>query len=755
MDKKEKVYNFIISREYIPLKAEEMRHVLAVPPEDYGKFQDVLDALELEGKIVKTKKNRYIPLKNSNLIRGTLSCSAYGQFAFVNTEDENSDDIYIHADNLADAYNNDLVLAAVDFKNPKSGKSEGHIVKILKRGNERITGVIDDIKDEVFCIVPDNKKIYASVRIKVSDALGCSVGDRVSAKITGYPKQGIIEAAVLKNLGCSDELKSYTEAIICEHGIKQEFDKQTLEEANNTPKRVSQKEISKRIDLRDDIIITIDGDDARDFDDAVSVKKNNDGTYSLGVHIADVSNYVKQGSALDYEAFMRGTSVYLSDRVIPMLPALLSNGICSLNPHVNRLTLSVFMTVDKKGNIKLDKIAKTVIRSCERMTYNDVAQLLEAPTKKLLKKYEYLMPMLNDMKDLAAILHNRREKRGSINFDFPESKVSVNDMGEPIGIIKTERKISHKIIEEFMLAANETVAEFAFWAELPFVYRVHEAPTPEKTEDFNRFLLHFGYGLKGKIDKDNPVHPKAFAQILDKISGSDEEIMISTYMLRSLMKAEYKPENLGHFGLCAKYYCHFTSPIRRYPDLIIHRIIKDYLDSKTLDKYNAVVSQAAVNSSKTEREADDCERDVDDLMKTAFMSSKIGETFEAWVSSVTGFGIFVQLDNTVEGLIRLESMKDDYYEFDEVRKTVTGKRKSKVYSVGTVLEVVLVRCDLLTRQIDFVRKEDYSIFENYSNYTNTPKKGRDKKHKHKKRGKARSFAKTKKHKPKKRKKRNG
>ncbi len=750
MDRKERIYNFITSRDYIPLKAEEMRHVLGVPPEDYDNFSDILNSLESEGKIVKTKKNRYISLKASDFVCGTLSCSAYGQFAFVNTAEENSDDLYIHADKLCDAYNNDLVLAAVDLKNPRNGKSEGHIVKILKRGNERITGIIEDIKDNYFIVVPDNKKIYATVMIKITDASDCTVGDRVSAEICAYPQKGIINAMVIKNLGNSDQLKSNIEAIICEHSIKQEFDESTLDEAENISKRVSQKEIAQRLDLRDEIIITIDGDDAKDFDDAVSVKKNDNGTYSLGVHIADVSHYVTPGSSLDAEAFKRGTSVYLADRVIPMLPVDLSNGICSLNPHVNRLTLSVFMTVTPEGEIKLDKIAKSVIRSAERMTYNDTAQLLENPTQKLLKKYDYLLPMLNDMKDLAQILRKKREKRGSINFDFPESKVIVNDMGEPTDIIKTERKISHKIIEEFMLAANETVAEFAFWAELPFIYRVHEAPTPEKTDDFNRFLHNFGYGLKGKFDKDNPIHPKAFQQILDKIAGSDEEIMISTYMLRSLMKAEYKPENLGHFGLSAKYYCHFTSPIRRYPDLMIHRIIKEYLDSVSLDKYTVPVSEASSNSSKTEREAELCERDVDDLMKTAFMSSKIGDTFTARVSSVTGFGIFVQLENTVEGLIRLESMKDDYYEFDDLSKTVTGKRKSKEYHVGTILNVVLVRCDLLTRQIDFVREEDYSIYENYTRSHETKKEKRHKKH-----GKRRYLVKSKKHKPKKRKKRNG
>lgn len=731
MDRKERIFQYINSKEYIPLPKPELAAVLCVPNEDMDEFSQLLDELISEGKIFLTKKKRYDSTSRAGFIRGKLSCSPNGRFGFV-IPDDGGEDIFIVPNGFLDAYNSDTVLTVIDTKNPKNKKSEGHITKIIKRGNQTLCGVIKSFDGEYFHISPDNLKIYASLRVKAENSMGADIGQRVLMTITEYPKEGEIHAAVTKILGNSNDLKSNIEAIIEEHSIKQEFDTKTLDEAKNSPKRVTQKEIEKRLDLRDKLIITIDGDDARDFDDAVSVEKCGEDEYLLGVHIADVTEYVKEGTALDNEAFLRGTSVYLADRVIPMLPVELSNGICSLNPKVNRLTLSVFMRITKSGEITLDKISKTVIRSSERMTYNDVADLLENPTPALLKKYEYLMPHLYNMRDVAKILYNRREVRGSINFDFPESHIKVDDEGNPIEIIKTERRISHKIIEEFMLAANETVAELAFWAELPFVYRVHEPPTPDKTTEFNRFIMNFGYSLKGKFDKDNPIHPKAFCQVIEKIKGSDEEEMISTYMLRSLMKAEYKCENLGHFGLAAKYYCHFTSPIRRYPDLLIHRILKRFIDGEDTSAFSHITPAAAKNSSDTEIEAEYCERDVDDLMKTAFMQEFIGDEFEAVVSSVTSFGVFVRLENTVEGLIRLDSMKDDFYEYSEDEKLVRGTKTQNEIRIGTRLLVVLVNCDIMTRRIDFVRSEDfsYSVFEKFTKkkkslhrpYKNTKKK---------------------------------
>lgn len=701
-ERKEKILKYIKSKEYLPLKIDEMAAVLCVPEEDFDEFSKILDELVKEGRVKLTKKKRYQPT-DDDIISGTLLCNAYGFYAFFKPDDENEEEVFISGEKLNGAMHTDKVLVSIDIKNPSSGKREGHVIKILERGIKRTTGIIKREKKNTFLVEPDNKKIYQNIIINKNDALDANVGDRVLVEITDYANDTLF-GIVTKNLGSGDDIRSNVEAIIEEHSIKQEFFEDTIIEAENAPKRVSPKEIEKRLDLRDKTIFTIDGDDARDFDDAVSVEMVGD-KYLLGVHIADVTHYVKEGSSLDSEALLRGTSVYLADRVIPMLPKTLSNGICSLNPKVNRLTLSVFMKIDKDGNVEFESLKKSVIRSCERLTYNDVADMLEG--KKTISKYEYIMPDLLNMKKLAEILYKRRQKRGSINFDFPEAKVITDDFGEPVDIVKTERRVSHKMIEEFMLVANETVAELAFWGELPFVYRVHEPPTIEKVQDFNRFLINFGYGLKGKIDEDNPVHPKAFQQVAEKIKGTREEIMISTYMLRSLMKADYRPENQGHFGLAAKYYCHFTSPIRRYPDLMIHRILKSYIDGWDSDKYSEVVKEASKNSSDREQAAEYCERDVDDMMRAAFMSQFLGESFNATVSSVTGFGMFVELENTVEGLIRLADMKDDYYEYDEPSRTIRGKRSLKEYKIGDKIDVVLVRTNLLERQIDFVREEDF------------------------------------------------
>lgn len=701
-ERKEKILKYIKSKEYLPLKFDEMAAVLCVPEEDFDELSNILDELVKEGRVKLTKKKRYQPT-DDDIISGTLLCNAYGFYAFFKPDDENEEEIFITGEKLNGAMHTDRVLVSIDIKNPSSGKREGHVIKILERGIKRTTGIIKREKKNTFLVEPDNKKIYQNIIINKTDAQDANVGDRVLAEVTDYANDTLF-GIVTKNLGSGDEIRSNVEAIIEEYSIKQEFFEETIIEAEKAPKRVSPKEIEKRLDLRDKTIFTIDGDDARDFDDAVSVEMVGD-KYLLGVHIADVTHYVKEGSSLDAEALLRGTSVYLADRVIPMLPKTLSNGICSLNPKVNRLTLSVFMKIDKQGNVEFESLKKSVIRSCERLTYNDVADMLEG--KKTISKYEYIMPDLLNMQKLAEILYKRRQKRGSINFDFPEAKVITNDFGEPVDIVKTERRVSHKMIEEFMLVANETVAELAFWGELPFVYRVHEPPTIEKVQDFNRFLINFGYGLKGKIDEDNPVHPKAFQQVAEKIKGTREEIMISTYMLRSLMKADYRPENLGHFGLAAKYYCHFTSPIRRYPDLMIHRILKSYIDGWDSDKFSEIVKEASKNSSDREQAAEYCERDVDDMMKAAFMSQFLGESFNATVSSVTGFGMFVELENTVEGLIRLADMKDDYYEYDEPSRTIRGKRSLKEYKIGDKIDVVLVRTNLLERQIDFVREEDF------------------------------------------------
>ncbi len=696
MDRKEKIVNFMKSEGYVPLKKEELMAVLCVPEADREEFFKYLNELVLEGKILEVKNNRYKAMDN-NVVTGILRCSKRGFFGFVESSDDLGD-VFIPGEKLGNAIDGDLVASVVTVKKHKDNMREGHILKVIERKNKTITGVITKEENNLFYIKPDNSGIYLDVTAPVQES--AQKGQRVLVNIELYSKKGEIKGKIIANLGKADDFKSCVEATIYKYNIRKEFFEETLKEAEERAKDAV--EIGNRMDLRDMLIFTIDGDDARDFDDAVSLENLKNGNFRLGVHIADVTHYVKEGSALDSEAFKRGTSVYLADRVIPMLPKILSNGMCSLNPYEDRYALSVFMEINKEGNVLSHELYKSVICSKERLTYNIASELLEGENEELNKRYENILPTLRDMQKVAAYLNGKREKRGSINFDFPEARVIVDEDGYPVDIIREERTVSHKIIEEFMLVANEIIAEFAFWGELPFVYRVHESPNPEKLESFSKFILNFGLSVKGRTDKEDGVHPKELQRILEAVKGRDEENLVSEYMLRSLMKAEYKAENLGHFGLAAKYYCHFTSPIRRYPDLMIHRILKDFLDGKSLLEYEKRVIEAAKHSSITERDAELLERDIDDVMKAEFMSGFIGESFSGRISGVTKFGLFVELENTVEGLVRLENMNDDYYEYNEEQRMVEGRRKKKTYKIGDKMEVMLAKCNVLTGEIDFL-----------------------------------------------------
>lgn len=707
MNRKEKIYLYMKSKEYIPLKADELGAVLEVPRSDRSELAKILDELCAEGKIYLTKKKRYACADSgSHTVSGRLRCNAKGFFGFVTCDDESEEDVFVAGDRLGNAFDGDRVLVRID-KEKTGGKREGHIFKILERGRGTIVGVIEKQKDGIFRLIPDNRRFYAKVRIRPEDMMDAAIGSRAACEIIEYTKNGKVYGKVISVLGTEESLKSCIEGIIISNGIKQAFDEGTLEEAEKTPSELSAADIEGREDLRNMTIFTIDGDDARDFDDAVSLSVLGSGNYYLGVHIADVSHYVRQGSALDSEAFSRGTSVYLADRVIPMLPEKLSNGICSLNPNTDRLTLSVFMEVNRNGEVTSHKIEKTVIRSKERLTYNNVNRILEQSDEELTARYIRIVPTLKLMAELAEILRRKRDRRGAIQFEFPETGIAVDDDGNPLEIVKKVRGTSEKLIEEFMLLANETVAEYACWSELPFVYRVHEAPGTDKITAFNEFLRNFNLSLKGKIDDDSPVHPKALQRILDAVKDTPEERVVAANMLRSLMKAEYKTENLGHFGLAAKYYCHFTSPIRRYPDLIIHRILKSFLDGEEI---RCNVHEAASRSSEREVAAEHLERDSDDLMKTAYMSAFVGETFSGVVSGVTSFGMFVELDEIyVEGLIRAENMQGDYFEFDESANVLRGKRTGRTYRIGDMVSVILARTDMMLRQIDFVLAEDAKI----------------------------------------------
>lgn len=706
MDRKDKILAYIKSEEYIPLQYDELAAVLSVPKEDMSEFSEIMNSLVSDGLVYLSKKKRYLSTeKEKNMVAGTLRCSKRGHFGFVIPDDPEKDDIHISPKGLGLAYDSDRVLVSCRDSSTRDGKIEGEVCKILQRGNTSVIGTVKDKKNGFFRIVPDNAAFYAFIKIRPDDMNSSIIGDRVAAVIEAYDKKGKVYGRVDRVFGSRTTTRAIVEGILYSNGIPAEFDENTIYEAENAPTEVSASDLKGRLDLRDELIITIDGDDARDFDDAVSVTRLDDGGFRLGVHIADVTHYVKENSALDREAMARGTSVYIPDRVIPMLPVELSNGICSLNPDVDRLTLSVIMDIDRNGIVKSHTIDRSVIHSKERMTYNNVTALLEGVQDGRFEQWGYLLPMLRDMEELAGILAKMREKRGSINFDFPELRVFVDEDGEPTAIAPDERTVSHRIIEQFMLTANETVAEYAFWSELPFVYRVHEPPSEDKISAFISLIHNFGLVLKGKIDKDTPVRPKALQTILESVTGTPEERIIATNMLRSLMKADYQPENGGHFGLAAKYYCHFTSPIRRYPDLAIHRILKENMDGlsdRRRQSLTAFSQKAAQISSEREVLADTVERDVDDVLKAVYMSKFIGETFPCIISGLTNFGIFVELENGVEGMIRLDSITDDFYVFDEQKMSVTGERRHKSFKMGEPIDATLVRADIITGQLEFV-----------------------------------------------------
>lgn len=710
MDRKERVFAYISSKEYIPLKFEELMTVLDVPAEAGDELKQILDELCRERKIYITKKERYISCEpESNTVKGRLSCNAKGYFGFVLVNSDTAEDVFIKGDNMNGALNGDTVVVRVG-DTITNGHREGYVIRVVERGNSVVVGVLDHDDEDYYYLKPDNHRLYTKIKISPYNIMDAELGDRVAAAIIHYDENGVY-GHVISVLGEKDSLKGCIEGIIIEQDIKQDFDEETLENADSVSTQVTEEEIKNRLDLRDRLIFTIDGDQAKDFDDAVSLDILKNGHYLLGVHIADVTHYVTENSPLDREAFERGTSVYLADRVIPMLPERLSNGICSLNPHEDRLTLSVLMEIDKTGQVLSHRLEKAVINSKERMTYHNVTELLNG-NPELAERYRHLLPTLQKMKELSDILENMRSVRGAIDFDFPESSVVVDENCEPIDIVREERGPSNKMIEEFMLTANETVAEYAYWSELPFVYRTHEPPSEDKIAAFSKFIAHFGLSLKGKIDKENPVHPKALQKILEAVKGTPEERMVASTMLHSLMKAEYKPNNLGHFGLSAKYYCHFTSPIRRYPDLTIHRILKEFMDTGLSEQrrgyFERFTAEAAKRSSETEINAERAERDVDDLMKTAYMSTFVGAEFTGVISGITGFGIFVELENSVEGLIRVENMTGDYFVYDDTASTLTGEKTGVLYRIGDTVDVVLMKANILARQIDFVLSQDAS-----------------------------------------------
>ncbi|MDF2523694.1 MAG: rnr [Clostridiales bacterium] len=708
-DRKERILAFMKQDAYKPLLLKELAVVLDVPKEDMDMFQGVLEELEVEGKIFKTHRDRFGVPERMNLVVGRIQGNERG-FGFVIPDDENMKDIFISADDLNGAMHNDRVVARVN-KVAGDKRAEGEVLKILLRTNKTIVGTFDSSKHFGF-IVPDNKRISGDIFIPKDEFNGAKQGQKVVAEIIKWPeKRRNAEGRVTEIIGDIDEVGTDILSIIKAHNFAEEFPEDAIKQAESYPDTVTEEMIKGRKDLRKLQMVTIDGEDAKDLDDAVSIERLPGGKFRLGVHIADVSHYVTENSPLDKEALSRGTSVYLVDRVIPMLPRKLSNGLCSLNPKVDRLAFTVMMDIDSTGKVFNTEIFESVIKTSERMTYTNVYKILEENDVELIKQYDYLVDDFKSMKELASILRNKRKLRGAIDFDFPEAKIILDEKGKPVEVKQYEITIANKIIEEFMLVCNETVAEHFFWANSPFVYRIHENPDSDKIESLNEFIHNLGFHIKGM----NKIHPRALQEVLEKIKGKKEERIVSTVMLRSMAKAKYSNECVGHFGLAAKYYSHFTSPIRRYPDLIIHRIMKENLKGKmTEDRINALngkLPEIAKQCSERERASDEAERETQDLKKVEFMKQHEGEVFSGIISSVTNFGMFIEMDNTIEGLVRMSSMEDDYYVFNEKQYCLVGERSRKIYRIGDEVNVKLAKADIANRQIDFllVEKEESEI----------------------------------------------
>ncbi|MTI56310.1 ribonuclease R [Geosporobacter ferrireducens] len=702
MDHKEKILEFMREKAYSPMLESELALALNIQQSEIGEFYSILDEMEKVGQIIKTKKNRYAAPERMNLAVGKLQQHGKG-FGFVLSELQGYPDVFIPASDINGAMHNDRVIARITKKSNDGKKSEGEIIRIISRANNEIVGTFESSKNFGF-VVPDDARINMDIYIPKSEFNGAKDGYKVVAQLTRWPEpRRNPEGKVIEVLGHKDDVGTDIVSIIRKYKLPEEFPKKVEDEAAAIPEIVPEEEIARRRDLRNDRIVTIDGADAKDLDDAVSVKKLPNGNYMLGVHIADVTHYVKEGKPLDKEALKRATSVYLVDRVIPMLPRKLSNGVCSLNPKVDRLTLSVSMEIDHRGNVVNHEVFESVIKTAERMTYTDVSDILEKDDQELKKRYDYLLDDFYLMEELSKMLRKRRDSRGSIDFDFDESKIILDESGKPIEIKKAERRIANRIIEEFMLICNETVAEHYYWSNTPFVYRIHEDPDSEKIEAFNKFIHNFGYHLKGL---GHEVHPKALQDLLHNVEGKKEERIINTLMLRSLKQAKYSPENAGHFGLAAQYYCHFTSPIRRYPDLQIHRIIKETLQGKLtgkrIDKLKKIVQNAADQSSERERVAVEAERETDDLKKAEYMTYHLEEEFEGIISSVVSFGMFVELDNTIEGLVRISSLVDDYYIYDQENLLFRGERTKKTYRIGDEVRVKVIKADVSQKEIDFM-----------------------------------------------------
>ncbi|MDF0168036.1 ribonuclease R [Staphylococcus pseudintermedius] len=708
MNLKEEIIAIIKSADYEPMSVSDFQDALGLSSAD--SFRDlikILVELEQTGMVTRTKQDRYQKQQqktNSGLVRGTLSQNKKG-FAFLRPDDQEMEDIFIPPTKINRAMDGDVVLVEVkksrgDFR---KGKFEGEVKAIESHSIKQVVGTFSEARHFGF-VVPDDKRIMQDIFVPKGQELGAVEGHKVLVQITQYSDgTNSPEGQISAILGHKNDPGVDILSIIYQHGIEIEFPDDVLKEAENVPETILPDELKGRRDLRDELTITIDGADAKDLDDAIAVKKLDNGNTELTVSIADVSYYVTEGSALDREAYDRATSVYLVDRVIPMIPHRLSNGICSLNPEVDRLAMSCRMEIDAQGQVVKHEIFESVIHSNARMTYDAVNRIITDKDAATRAQYPEIVPMLDLAQTLSQQLIAMRKKRGEIDFDIKEAKVIVNEEGIPKEVVTRERGEGERLIESFMLIANETVAEHFNQMEVPFIYRIHEQPKSERLRQFFDFITNFGIMVKGTGED---IHPSTLQNIHEEIAGRPEDMVISTMMLRSMQQARYDADNLGHFGLAADYYTHFTSPIRRYPDLIVHRLVRKYLIEKSMDgramhEWEEKLPQIAEHTSNRERRAIDAERDTDELKEAEFMIQHIGDEFEGVISSVANFGMFVELPNTIEGMVNMQNMSDDYYYFDERQMALIGERKAKVYRIGDVVKVKVIHVDVDERQIDF------------------------------------------------------
>ena len=690
---------------YVPMKEKELAAFMQVRPEEREELKTILNELLMEGRLQISKRGKYSKGEEGGGLVGTFISHPKG-FGFVEIEGR-SEDLYIPESGVNGAFHQDQVQVEL-LKGQGGRRQEARIVKILSHGLTKVVGTYQKSKSFGF-VIPDLEKISTDIYIPAEGSKGAVTGHKVVVELTDYgDDKHKPEGRITEILGHVNDPGVDILSIVKGYDLPVEFEEKLLNQAERVGKPVSEADMAGRRDLRSLQMVTIDGEDAKDLDDAVSLTREGE-NYCLGVHIADVSNYVQENSALDREALNRGTSVYLVDRVIPMLPHTLSNGICSLNQGEDRLALSCLMKVNKKGEVVSYEIAETVICVDRRMSYTAVRKILEERDPELIQEYEELVPMFQDMQELAAILRKKRRQRGSIDFDFPESKIILDQKGNPVSIEPYERNVATDLIEDFMLLANETVAQHFYWMEVPFLYRTHETPDTEKIEKLATFIHNFGYHIKIKTS-DHEVHPKEIQKLLASIEGTEEEALIARLALRSMKQAKYSVECTGHFGLACACYCHFTSPIRRYPDLQIHRIIKEQLRGrlmeKRIDHYKEILPEVARQTSRLERRADEAERETDKLKKAQYMKHHIGETLEGIISGITAWGIYVELPNTVEGMIHVARLTGDYYYYKEETFEIVGRDTGRCFKLGQRLKVFVDSVDMVSKSVDFLLAED-------------------------------------------------